>query len=428
MDNENKKMKSKIKNNAYSTMILGFFLCFFMVGVYIVTNNISRSYALPIEIDAENISNITTSTQLLVTDNTTGEKTFVDYNDNIDTTRYTPSYYAPTPGFFTMGEKFRGNVTVGEQAGTTYSFDMFCLEAVKGVPKAGITYGRSEESDTLIDEGIIYIINKAYGSAELNNNNLELDMEDYYNAQIAIWIYQELNKENSFATQVCQNNDETCQAANTTMTNLASTWNYVYANHASGAAAAIYNYVTEAQNVKNNTAAENAIKVVNGDIELSLTEDKNYYETGLIEVNVTTAVNTTFEGFNFVLNENEIAATVVDENGEVITDYSTLANKKFKIRIPASSVTEGTTKKITGDFSGKFIKSGYLAYKVANDDAYQIALLAAKTTTEKSVPLKLEITVPDTGVDYSQYIYIIGAMVLVIGLTVIYVNTKAKEI
>lgn len=428
MNNE-KKNKNKTKNNAYSTMILGFFLCFFMVGVYIVTNNISKSYALPVDIDAYDINKITTSTKMIAKNKQTGEVEYIPYNDQYDSNTYDPYFYTPGEGFFTIGEKFTGTVPVDEQSGLTYDFDMFCLEAVKGVPKTGVSYERNESSDSLIDEGIVYIINEAYKNIELKNNELTLSMEDYYNAQIAIWLYQELNKEQSeqFKQETCLATDTACEDRNITMQQLANTWNTISANHSAGAASTIWNYIVNAKNAKVSTA-ENAIKVTSGDIELKLTEDNNYYETGLIEVEVTTAVNTQFNGFNFVLNDQETAATVVDENGETITDYSTLANRKFKIRVPASSVKEGTTTTITGDFSGRFVKSSYLAYKVPNDNNYQVALLAASTTSTQTVPLKLEITVPDTGVDYSQYIYIIGAMVLVIGLTVIYVNTKAKEI
>lgn len=445
MNSESKKTKNK----AYSTMILGFFLCFFMVGVYIVTNNISKSYALPIDLDAVDIENITTQTRQVGMDTNGNIKYDAEYTsdgEGLTEKGYTPYFYQPETGFYSLGTKFVGSVAVGENAGTVYDIDMFCLESTKTIPYVGQNYSRNSDSDKLIDEGIIYIINKAYENAEFENNQLTLDMPDYYNAQIAIWIYQELNKTVPFdwcqipegqgecerPAYLITNPDgpesQAFQRKVGTLTDLKNTWNAVKDDSSNP----ITNYVNNALAVKNDTT-ENAIKVTSGDVELTLTEDKKYYETNLIEVAVTTAANTTFSGFNFVLNDQEVAATVVDENGETISDYSTLANKKFKIRISADSVREGATTKISGDFTGRFEKTAYLAYGLVGENGdvsgnYQKALLAQSTTTLKTVPLKLEISVPDTGVDYSQYIYIIGAMVLVIGLTVIYVNTKSKEI
>ncbi len=431
MNNEKSK-NNRTKNNAYATMVLGFFLCFFMVGVYMITNTVSTSYALPTEIDAEDISEITTATQIILK-NSSGQIEFMERTDNFSLpSGYSYYGYQGANGYISLGEKFIGKVNITD-SGETYTIDMFCLEMLKGMPRAGKKYERDSASDNMIDEGITYIINKAYENVEVSNNTITLELGDYYNAQVAIWIYQELQRAKPF--EWCQ--ADTCAAPSTpeaqtalqnnidTLNTLRETWNSVQNSHASGSANAIYNYVIGAQAAAASTT-ENKIEIKSGDIELTLTDDKNYYETNLIEVGITTAVNTDFVGFNFIINDNEYNTSIVDEEGNTITDYSSLANKKFRIRIPASSVKEGTTAKISGDFSGKFLKDKYLAYKL--DSESQIALLATSTYSLKTVPLKLEITVPDTGVDYSQYIYIIGAMVLVIGLTVIYVNTKAKEI
>ena len=434
MNNEKQK-NNKTKNNAYATMVLGFFLCFFMVGVYMITNTVSSSYALPTEIDAEDISGITTATQIILK-NSAGEIEYKEMTDDFTLpSGYSYYGYQGAPGYISLGEKFIGKVNTDPSsgAGSIYTIDMFCLQILKGMPRAGKNYTRDTASDRMIDEGITYIINKAYEDVVVSNDTITLGLEDYYNAQIAIWIYQELQRAKPFewcqavtcAPPATQEAQAALQLDVDTLRTLKETWNSVQTNHASGSANAIYNYVVGAQAAAASTS-ENKIEIKSGDIELTLTDDKNYYETNLIEVGITTAVNTNFAGFNFILEDNEFNTSIVDEEGNTITDYSSLADKKFKIRIPASSIKEGTTAKISGDFSGKFIKDKYLAYKLDSDS--QIALLATSTTSLQTVPLKLEITVPDTGVDYSQYIYIIGAMVLVIGLTVIYVNTKAKEI
>lgn len=426
----------KTKNRAFTTMILGFFVCFFMVGMYIITNNVSTSYALPITIDAKDIEEITTATKQIVKNNETGELSYVTLDENYQEPEgYTDWFYSLGDDTYSLATKFVG--TINLENGVVYELDMFCLEMNKAIPRAGINYIRDAEYDQYIDEGIIYIINQAYKNVELKDNKIALSIADYYDAQIAIWIYQELKrgdkKFNWCNADHCAEptTPEAIAAKNQivlALSQLQNVWDYVQNNHASGETNKIYNYVVGAQAAKASETA-NEIKIKSGKVELKLTDNKDYYETDLIEVDVTTAVNTEFAGFGFVLNSDEYNTIIVDENGNTINDYSQLANNKFRIRIPASSLKVGEKTTITGDFTARFSKDTYLAYGFNGGVAsYQKALLVASTTSFQSIPLKLEVTVPDTGIDYSQYIYIIGAMVLVIGLTVIYVNTKSKEI
>ena len=148
-----------------------------------------------------------------------------------------------------------------------------------------------------------------------------------------------------------------------------------------------------------------------------------------MSVAVTTAVNTEFSGFKFTINSNNYTTTVVDENNNEITDLATIATgKKFKIRVAATNLNAGNEATITGDISGVFITHTFLAYQDQdNPTESQIALLVTNNYKETTVPLKLNIKVPDTGSNYSKYIYIVGTLVLVIGLSVIYVNTKTRK-
>lgn len=429
----------KTKNKAFTTMILGFFVCFFMVGIYIITNNVSTSYALPISLDASNINEITTKTQKYYKNIQTDEIVTFDKGTQVDRNQYTDYGHSIAESteqrqYYTLGTKFVGTVNV--DTSTVYQLDMFCLEILNDIPNAGEKYVRDTNYDKYIDEGIVYIINQAYKNVELNNDKLTLSIEDYYDAQIAIWIYQQLRRgEKAFnwcqadhcAEPATQDGIDARDEIIATLTELLHVWEDVQNNHASGEANKIYNYVVGAQAAKASETA-NEIKIKSGKVELKLTDDKEYYQTDLIEIDITTAANTTFAGFGFALNSDEYSTVVVDENGNTISDYSQLANKKFRIKIPASSLKVGEKTTITGDFTARFSKDTYLAYKHETNNSYQKALLVATTSSEQSIPLKLEVTVPDTGIDYSQYIYIIGAMVLVIGLTVIYVNTKSKEI
>lgn len=92
-------------------------------------------------------------------------------------------------------------------------------------------------------------------------------------------------------------------------------------------AKAIYDYVDSAKNVKSSNLT-NSIKLSDGNPELKLSADKNYYETGVMSVAVTTAVNTEFSGFKFTINSNNYTTNVVDENNNEITDLATIATGK----------------------------------------------------------------------------------------------------
>ena len=126
----------KTKNKAFTTMILGFFVCFFMVGMYIITNNVSTSYALPISLDAKDINEITTKTQKYYKSIQTDEIVTFDKGTQVDRTQYTDYGHSIAESteqrqYYTLGTKFVGTVNV--DASTVYQLDMFCLEILNDI-------------------------------------------------------------------------------------------------------------------------------------------------------------------------------------------------------------------------------------------------------------------------------------------------------
>lgn len=377
---ENSKRKLDKKSSA--SMILAVLVCFVMITVYMISNNLTTSYALPSELDAKDIDSITTKLETIAIPGNT-----------------------IVPNGINMQSKFRGTFI---KDGKTYTVDMFCLESEKGMPN-NAQYDKVVDSSAYIDEGIAYIVNSAYKDSKFdNNNNLALSNDQYYIIQSAIWIYQEIKN-----------------PKNDTIANM---WKSIQENHTSGAAKTIYELVYLAQKVQSSTG-ENQIEITNNNPEFKLSDDKTYYESSPITVSIKRKNdNTTFSGFTFEINNNSYDTIVVDENGTVITDLNSLENKTFKIRVNATNLNAGTEANITGKISGIFTTNSFLAYKKQTDaDKYQVALLVTNNKANDYVELKAKISVPDTGADYSKYIYIIGAMVLVIGLSVIYVNAKAKQ-
>lgn len=379
-----KEKRRGLDNRSSATILLGVLLCFVMVTVYVFSRNLDTTYAIPATLDAKDISKFTSEVETI----------------SLPANKY-------FEGSVLLNSKFKGKF---EKDDVTYTVDLFCLEHEKGMPNSR-EYVKVGDSSQYIDEGITYIVNTAYKDKDFDgSHNLTLGNDEYYTIQTAIWIYQEIQKSNPENTDI------------------ANMWKALQTSHASGVAKNIYDLVVNAQSVKNSTGV-NSIEVSNGNLEFALSDDKTYYETSPITVSITTKnSNTEFSGFKFELNSNVFDTTVVDESGSVIQDLNSLAGKTFKIRVNASNLNAGSESNIVGKISGIFTNNSFLAYQSSSSpESAQIALLVTSNKTTEMKELKGKITVPDTARDYSKYVYIIGAMVLVIGLSVIYVNAKAKQ-
>lgn len=413
-------MKNKKDKKTSSIFLMGSLVCFVLIAVYGITTQLKVSYAFPNsfnEIDSSKIESIKSTAARL------------------DVAYLPTESPAGDNAWKKMYEKFTGSATVNE---TTYNLDMFCLEIFKEIPLATTqpetdkNYTRQTDS---VDEGITSIIISAYEKANVkkegNTVTMSLDNGDYYNAQMAIWIYQNMDllKKSEITIADVPGDDDIEKADNLKeIQALQRLWKDISKEdgHSSGPAKIIYDYVANAIDT-NTIQTKNTVKL-NGNVVLKLTSDKKYYETDLLTLEITKAANTEFNGFNFTIKSDNknVNVEVVDESGNVITDYSQIETKKFKIRLDASNLPANTTANVTGDISGVFKHISFKKYKSSNDK-YQIALLVASDSKDESVPIKLSVTVPDTGLGNSLYIYIIGALVLIVGMTIIYVNTKVQE-
>ena len=155
-------------------------------------------------------------------------------------------------------------------------------------------------------------------------------------------------------------------------------------------------------------------------------------------MNITKAPNTELTGFSLKLDaDNDISVYVVDSNNNVIDpkDYSSkiVSGEKFKFRINKDDLPTDKTVSISGKISGQFKHMGFEAYEawIEGDETatkdLQIALVPVTKTSYDNVDINANVTVPNTGMGYSGYIYIIGALVLIVGLSIVYVNTKVQE-
>ena len=412
---ENKKRKDGKTSSRILTSVL---VCFVLIAIYGIVTQLKVSYAFPDtleEIDSNNVKVIYPKQ--------------VAYNPGIgEAGTQTANWYSPS-------KKIVGNIVMKNQTNPSYSIDIFCLDKKAVMPDATINEftisykNRSTDSQEIVDEGINYIVLKAYNDNNLTETTtggvktVHLADSDYYDAQMALWIYQAKPNQN--------NNPQL------TDNDLKTIWNSAYSSHGSGHAKKIYEYVTGAQQAYNNKDVKNAI-TLNGKVEFQPTSDGTYYETEDLTVNITKAPNTEFTGFKLTLNnDSNVEISVVDSNNNVIpkNEYNSkiASGQKFKFRIKKDDLPVETTVGITGEISGNFKHMGFKAYRgYLNDETepdkdLQVVLVPVTEPTPISIKIEATVRVPDTGAGYSGYIYIIGALVLIVGLTIIYVNTKVQE-
>lgn len=403
-----KEFKKKKDSKTSSSILVGALVCFVLIAVYGIVTQMNVSYAFPETLtEIKNVKEVRPKLK--------------DYTDlkNVDSTWDKPN------------SKIVGSVILEGKTTADYIIDVFCLERDKIMPddvlpntEKKITYKKSSDQ-SLIDEGINYIVLQAYDKNITETENegvktISLSDDDYYDAQMALWIYQ--------------NN---AKSDDKKIADITNTWTSINNNHGSGHAANIYNYIKGAEEALENKDVKNNI-VLEGKVEFKLTTDEKYYETGELKLNITKAPNTEFTGFNLKLdNDKNVEIVIIDNEGNVVEtkDYSSkiVSGQKFKFRIKKDDLPSNTTVSITGKIEGKFNHMGFEAYEAWVEDEtepseeLQIVLIPITKSEPKSVEISASVTVPDTGAGYSGYVYIVGALVLIVGLTIIYVNTKVKE-
>ncbi len=424
---ENKKRKDR---KTSSSLLVGVLVCFVLIAVYGIVTQLKVSYALPDsmkEIDAKNIKEIYPEQPK----NSQGQ-----------------SNYSPTnlpTGWDQPGNKIVGNILLKEQTKVSYIVDIFCLQHNKGLPDLKTPSNKTviykEASDqSLIDEGINYIVLKAYNDNDLTETTtdgvkkINLTDNDYYDAQAALWVRQyRLGAYNDKEDDSEEVKAEKAQSR----AKLKTISDSISASSTNSHAKKIFEYVDGAEKAYNNRNVKNNIKL-NGKVEFKPNSDGTYYETEDLTVEITKAPNTEFTGFKLTLNnDSNVDIAIVDSSNNVIKpseyDAKIASGQSFKFRIKKEDLPVDTTVGITGEIKGNFEHMGFKAYEGYLDNsttpntALQIVLVPVNNPTPASIKIEASVTVPDTGAGYTGYIYIIGAIVLIVGLSIIYVNTKVQQ-
>ena len=154
--------------------------------------------------------------------------------------------------------------------------------------------------------------------------------------------------------------------------------------------------------------------------DISLTEDKKYYQSAAITV--VGNPSSSFTGYDAALAGID-GAFAVDENGNELTLTNVAPSKKFYVRIPAEKVTK-TVQTVTINATGHFSAAAVQYY--VNDDSHQ-RLASVKPGSFNGGGEVEFVGTDDTGMNTAQTIYFIGLIVLLCGVGIVYANARPVE-
>ena len=279
------------------------------------------------------------------------------------------------------------------------------------------------------DYGLLYLLNNTYANGVNRINDEDLTnvegarrYAETWITQVAIWVY--------LRTEDSTDNNYLSSADYTKITE-AKELNLVVSGNGTlimsvGENEKIYEkYIKNLVEDAKEASAEARLILLKEKDEITLTEDKEYYQSSLITV--TGDPSSALTSYSIVLSGIE-GAIVVDEDGHEITNLTGLQpNEKFYIRIPADKVTE-EVQKVKIEAEGVFNALTGKYYNAATPNKQKVVSVR---TTEKTYDDSIEVEfvkAPDTGMNTAQTIYFIGLIVLLCGVGIVYANAKPVQV
>jgi len=301
---------------------------------------------------------------------------------------------------------------------------VFCIE--RDVDYEGnLKYVKSER---VLDSGLLYVMSNVYPNKKIMDGENELPVGvQVWLSQSAVWIYA--------ATSGYKNNTEMTKEVvegilyetelygkdGTVLISLSEDEEYQSLYDKYG----LLELLIEAK--KLGTAPSNSLDVTKKSEGVSMTSDGKYYQTGLVDVVGTVLSESigSFNGFELKLNKAPEGTMVVDKDGKEITDLTNLQpGTKFAFKVPVDKVKE-ENKKMEVSVLGSF--DSYAA-DIYVAEGSQTVTSVSKINNNLSVPLDLELnyapTVPNTALNNSATLYIIGLILLLSGLGIFYTSAK----
>ena len=301
---------------------------------------------------------------------------------------------------------------------------VFCIERDVDY-KGDLKYVKSER---VLDSGLLYIMSNVYPNKKIMDGENELPVGvQVWLSQSAVWIYA--------ATSGYKNNTEMTKEVvegilyetelygkdGTVLISLSEDEEYQSLYDKYG----LLELLIEAK--KLGTAPSNSLDVTKKSEGVSMTSDGKYYQTGFVDVVGTVLSESigSFNGFELKLNKAPEGTMVVDKDGKEITDLTNLQpGTKFAFKVPVDKVKE-ENKKMEVSVLGSF--DSYAA-DIYVAEGSQTVTSVSKINNNLSVPLDLELnyapTVPNTALNNSATLYIIGLILLLSGLGIFYTSAK----
>lgn len=304
---------------------------------------------------------------------------------------------------------------------------VFCIER-DITYKGDLKYVKSER---VLDSGLLYLMSNIYPNKKIMDGDTELPLGvQVWLSQSAVWIYASINgyeNNTEMTADVMEKILLETQLYDKDMNVVAKIDDDdIAAGHSSLMGKyGIFKLLQDAQ--KLGTAPSNSLNVTKKSEGVSMTSDGKFYQTDYIEVVGTVLSESigTFNGYELKTKNAPEGTMIIDKDGNEIKNVTNLApGTKFAFKIPVEKVTE-ENKKIEVNVLGSF--DSYAA-DIYVADTSQTVTSVSKVNNNLSVPLDVDLnytpTVPDTALDNSATLYIIGLILLLSGLGIFYTSAK----
>lgn len=281
---------------------------------------------------------------------------------------------------------------------TTEGKILYCLDNLKPAMVSGQVGNDAGKAD----DGILYILQNGYPNKKITGNT-EMDK---YITQAAVWWYMDDTNQGSNKLS-----DEFRNATTTDINELIPI---------------IKKMVASAKNYKDNQVKPTITASLDNN-SLALTSDNKYYESQPITVKVTGAST-----YSAIFEGGTANTAIVNSSGTPATTLKT--GESFKVRIPASELTEKTeiNIKVTANGVTQIAK----VYK-PSDDKYQRVVGLYDEDTPVSQTLKLtaspettsvEVEVPNTSANILIVTVAMGILIVIAGVwMIVYRGKKGKK-
>ena len=304
---------------------------------------------------------------------------------------------------------------------------VFCIER-DITYKGDLKYVKSER---VLDSGLLYLMSNIYPNKKIMDGDTELPLGvQVWLSQSAVWIYASINgyeNNTEMTADVMEKILLETQLYDKDMNVVAKIDDDdIAAGHSSLMGKyGIFKLLQDAQ--KLGTAPSNSLNITKKSEGVSMTSDGKFYQTDYIEVVGTVLSESigSFNGYELKTKNAPEGTMIIDKDGNEIKDVTNLApGTKFAFKIPVEKVTE-ENKKIEVNVLGSF--DSYAA-DIYVADTSQTVTSVSKVNNNLSVPLDVDLnytpTVPDTALDNSATLYIIGLILLLSGLGIFYTSAK----